>query len=67
MNKQQFKAMSSEYRQRAGRYVRNERIDLFSALQSEFPLMVKCYPSDRPVSIRVWLKLDSMRSSLGNR
>ena len=67
MDKKQFKAMSSEYRQRAGRYVRNGWRGLFSDLQSEFPLMVKCQPSDRPVSIRVWLKLDSMRSSLGNR
>ncbi|MCE9762358.1 hypothetical protein [Citrobacter portucalensis] len=67
MDKKQFKAMSSEYRKRAGRYVRNGWRGLFSDLQSEFPLMVKCQPSDRPVSIRVWLKLDSMRSSLGNR
>ena len=62
MDKKQFKAMSSEYRK-----VRNGWRGLFSDLQSEFPLMVKCQPSDRPVSIRVWLKLDSMRSSLGNR
>ncbi|UQY45036.1 hypothetical protein [Mixta hanseatica] len=61
MNKQQFKAMRSEYRQRAGRYARNGWRNLFSDLQEEMPLMVKCLPSDRPVSIRVWLKLDDMR------
>ena len=64
MNKQQFKAMSSEYRQRANRYARHGWKNLFSDLQEEFPLMVKCQPSDRPVSIRIWLKIDSMKSSI---
>lgn len=61
MNKQQFKAMRSEYRQRASRYARNGWRNLFGDLQEEMPLMVKCLPSDRPVSIRVQLKLDDMR------
>ncbi|WP_439212530.1 hypothetical protein [Duffyella gerundensis] len=61
MNKQQFKAMRSEYRQRAGLYVRNGRRALFGDLLEEMPLMVRCLPSDRPVSVGVWLKLHDMR------
>ncbi len=61
MNKQQFKAMRREYRQRAARYASNGWRNLFGDLQEEMPLMVKCLPSYRPVSIRVWLKLDDIR------
>ncbi|AXH43569.1 hypothetical protein HOV55_gp51 [Erwinia phage vB_EhrS_59] len=63
MNKHQFKAMRSEYRQRAARYARNGYRNLFNDLTEEFPLAVKCLPSERPVSVRVWLKLDDMRKA----
>lgn len=61
MNKQQFKAMRSEYRFLSREAVRCESKPAFIHVQNEYPLAVKCLPSDRPVSIRVWLKLDYMR------
>lgn len=61
MNKQQFQAMRSQYRFQCKQAVRQSSQSAFSQVQSDYPLAVKCLPSDRPVSIRIWLKLGDMR------
>jgi len=65
MNKQQFQHMRSEYRFRCKQAVRQSSQQAFSRIQDDYPLAVKCLPSDRPVSIRVWLKLDDIRRCTG--
>lgn len=61
MNKHQFKSMRSEYRAICREMARQLNKNGFMLLQQDYPLVAKCQPSDRPVSIRVWLKLDDMR------
>ncbi|WP_159223505.1 hypothetical protein [Pantoea brenneri] len=63
MNKQQFKAMRSEYRAICRELARQLNKHGFMLLQKDYPLAARCQPSDRPVSIRVWLKLDDIRRS----
>lgn len=61
MNKQQFKAMRSEYRFLCREAVRCSSKRGFIHVQNEYPLAAKCIRIDRPVSIRVWMKLQDMR------
>ncbi|MBD8155029.1 hypothetical protein [Pantoea agglomerans] len=63
MNKQQFKHMRSQYRFLCREAVRSKSKRAFIHVQNEYPLAARCLQSDRPVSIRVWLKLEHMRSS----
>lgn len=61
MNKQEFKAMRSQYRFLCREAVRCSSKRGFIHVKNEYPLAAKCLPSDRPVSIRVWMKLDDIR------
>lgn len=61
MNKKQFNSMRSEYRSICREMARQLNKHGFMLLQKDYPLAAKCQPSERPVSIRVWLKLDDIR------